>query len=77
MDRHFDSLCACTRGKRDLQNERNNLFLKMCENNNDVTEVSEMQDFVLKFIRTVVKYYTTMYYPVWMSGILPITQQKL
>ena len=49
----------------------------MCENNNDVTEVSEMQDFVLKFIRTVVKYYTTMYYPVWMSGILPITQQKL
>ena len=47
----------------------------MYENNNDVVEVLKMQDFIVKC--AVVKYYTSLYYPVWMSGILPITQQKL
>ena len=45
----------------------------MYENNNDVIEVSKMKDFVVKFMCAVVKYYTKLYYPVWMSGILPIT----
>ena len=51
----------------------------MFANNNDVIVVSKMQDFVVKLKHAVVKcmYYTTVYYPVWMSGILPITQQKL
>ena len=49
----------------------------MFANNNDVLVVSKMQDFVVKLMCAMVKYYTKLYYPVWMSGILPITQQKL
>ena len=51
----------------------------MFANNNDVIVVSKMSDFVVKLMCAVVKYmhYNTVYYPVWMSGILPITQQKL